>query len=102
MCTGTAILKPPMLTAVDLHEFANAVAPGAGLMHALPPLLAIEPQPSLDHPQPQYLSTERDPMNLAQLLRRQSRSKIPHHSRIIASTARRSTSGLRRLLRRPR
>src|SRR5215472_17014352 len=43
---------------VNLHELANALAPGAGLMDALPPLLAIEPQPSLDHPQPQCLTTE--------------------------------------------
>ena len=66
-----------MLAAVDLDQLANAVAPGAGLMNALSPLLAIEPQPSLDHPQPQCLSTERDPVNLAQLLGDQSRAKIP-------------------------
>jgi hypothetical protein len=40
-------------------------------MDALSPLLAIEPQPSLDHPLPQCLTTERDPVNLAQLLGRQ-------------------------------
>jgi hypothetical protein len=34
-------------------------------------------QPSLNHPQPQCLTTERYPMNLAQLLGRQSRAKIP-------------------------
>ena len=71
------ILKPPVLAPVDLHELADAIAPGAGLMNALSPLLAIEPQPSLDHPQPQCLTTERDPMNLAQLLGRQRRSEIP-------------------------
>jgi hypothetical protein len=60
----TAILKPPVLAAVDLRQLANAVAPGAGLIDALSPLLAIDPQPSLDHPQPQGLTTERDPMNL--------------------------------------
>ena len=73
----TAILKPPVLAAVDLDQLANAVAPGAGLMNALSPLLAIEPQPSLDHPQPQCLTTERDPVNLAQLLGCQSGTKIP-------------------------
>src|SRR6516225_12489285 len=51
-------LKPPVLAAVDLDQLANAVAPGAGLMNTLSPLLAIEPQPSLDHPQPQCLTTE--------------------------------------------
>jgi hypothetical protein len=43
-----AILKPPVLAAVDLHQLANTVAPEAGLMDALSPLLAIEPQPGLD------------------------------------------------------
>src|SRR5262249_3255653 len=60
-----AILKPPVLAAVDLHQLADTVAPGAGLMDALSPLLTIEPQPGLDHPQPQCLTTERDPMDLA-------------------------------------
>jgi hypothetical protein len=73
----TTILKPPVLAAVDLHQLANAVAPGAGLMDALSPLLAITPQPGLDHPQPQGLTTERNPMNLAQLLGRQGRTEIP-------------------------
>jgi hypothetical protein len=73
----TTILKPPMLAAVDLHQLADAVAPGTGLMHALAPLLAIAPQPGFDHPQPQRLTTERDPMNLAQLLGRQCRAEIP-------------------------
>jgi hypothetical protein len=62
------ILEPPVLAAVYLHQFANAVAPGAGLMHALSPVLAIQPQTGFDHPQAQCLTTERDPMNLAQLL----------------------------------
>jgi hypothetical protein len=48
----TAILKPPVLAAVDLHQLADAVAPGARLMDALSPLLAIDPQLGLDHPQP--------------------------------------------------
>ena len=66
-----------MLAAVDLHQLANAVARGPGLMDTLSPLLAIEPQPGLDHPQPHCLTTERDPMNLAQLLGHQSRTEIP-------------------------
>jgi hypothetical protein len=45
-----AILKPPMLAAVDLHQLANAVAPGARLMNLLAPLLAVSPNPRLDHP----------------------------------------------------
>jgi hypothetical protein len=38
-----AVLEPPMLAAVDLHEFANALAAMARLVDALSPLLAIEP-----------------------------------------------------------
>jgi hypothetical protein len=37
----------------------------ARLMDALPPLLAISPNPGLQHPQPQRLTTERDSMRLA-------------------------------------
>jgi hypothetical protein len=106
----TTILKPPVLAAVDLHQLANAVAPGAGLMDALSPLLAIHPQLGLDHPQPQCLATEPNPMNLLQLLRRQEPAlakagvgpKSQYRSRISASAACRTASGLRRLLRRPR
>ena len=71
------ILKPPVLAAVDLQQLANALAPGAGLIDTLSPLLAIEPQPGLDHQQPQCLATERNPMHLAQLLGRQGRTEIP-------------------------
>jgi len=68
-------------------------------MDRLSPLLAIAPQPGFDHPQPQYLTAEHDPMSLTQLLGRQGRAEISqYHSRVIASTA----SGSRRLLRRPR
>ena len=45
-----AVLEPPMLAAVDLHQFADAVATMPRLVDALSPLLAIEPQPGLDHP----------------------------------------------------
>ena len=72
-----AILKPPMLATVDLHQFAGALAPVAGLMNALQALLAIEPQPSLDHPKAQGLAAENDPVQLAQLLGRQGRTEIP-------------------------
>src|ERR1700730_923571 len=46
-----AILAPPMLTAVDLHLLADAIAPAAGLVNVLQTLLAVSPNPSLDHPQ---------------------------------------------------
>src|SRR5271169_5525956 len=72
-----AILKPPMLATVDLHQFAGAFAPVARLMNALQALLAIEPQPSLDHPKAKGLAAENDPVQLAQLLGRQGRAEIP-------------------------
>src|SRR5512132_4002928 len=72
-----AILKPPVLAAVNLDQLANAIAPVTGLRDTLPPLLAIEPQPRFNHPKPQRLTTERDPMNFSQLLGRQGRAEIP-------------------------
>jgi hypothetical protein len=45
-----AVLEPLMLAAVNLHQFADAVAATAWLVDALSPLLAIEPQPGHDHP----------------------------------------------------
>jgi hypothetical protein len=45
-----AIFEPPMLTAVDLDQLANAVAPIARLVDALPPRLAVSPDPGRDHP----------------------------------------------------
>ena len=45
-----AVLEPPMLAAVDLHQFADAFAAIARLVDGLSPLLAIEPQPGFDHP----------------------------------------------------
>jgi len=45
-----AILEPPMLAAVDLHQFADAFAAIARLVDGLSPLLAIESQPGFDHP----------------------------------------------------
>jgi len=72
-----AILKPPVLAAVDLDQLANAIAPATRLMNALSPLPAVSPKPRLDHPQPQCLAAQRDRVNLAQLLGRQGRAEIP-------------------------
>ena len=46
----STIFEPPMLAAIDLYQFADTLAPVAGLMNLLPPLLAISPKASLDHP----------------------------------------------------
>jgi hypothetical protein len=65
-----------MLAAIDLHQFANTVAPRPRLVNLLA-LLAIAPQPGFDHPLAQCFTANRDPMILAQLLGRQGRAKIP-------------------------
>src|SRR5215208_874202 len=72
-----AILKPPMLAAVNLNQFANALAPRTGLVNAFQALLAVNPQPIRDHPLAQRLPTESDPVQLAQLLGCQGRAEIP-------------------------
>jgi len=72
-----AIFEPPVLAAVDLHKFADALAPRARLVNLLATLPTITPQPSFDHPPTQCLTTKGDPMILAQLLGRQGRAKIP-------------------------
>ena len=72
-----AVLEPPVLAAVDLHQLADTLPPMPRLMDALPSLLAISPNPGRDHPQPQRLAAERDRMPLAQLLGRQGGTKIP-------------------------
>src|ERR1700745_1758832 len=46
----STIFEPPMLAAIDLHQFADTLAPVAGLMNLLPPLLAVSPNASLNHP----------------------------------------------------
>jgi hypothetical protein len=66
-----------VLTAVDLDQLVDAVAPVARLMDVLSPLLAIAAQPGFDHPRPQRLTTESYSMHLAQLLGRQGRAEIP-------------------------
>src|SRR3954470_13133862 len=66
-----------MLAAVNLHQFADALAPRTGLVNPFQALLAIDPQPIRDHPLPQRLPTKSDPVQLAQLLRRQGRAEIP-------------------------
>src|SRR3954464_9877471 len=72
-----AILKPPMLAAVDLNQLADALAPRTGLVNPFQALLAVDPQPVSDHPLAQRLPTESNPVQLAQLLRRQGRAEIP-------------------------
>ena len=65
-----------MLGAVDLHEFTQTIAPNAGLMDALQPVLSPNPKAGVDHPLPQGLDAEIQTMKLGQLLGRQSWTKI--------------------------
>jgi hypothetical protein len=97
-----AILNPPMLAAVDLDQFADAVAPVTRLMDVLSPLLAIAPQPgSIIHSRsvsrPSVIPWTSRSFSAANV-----GPKSQYHSRMIASTALRSASDLHRLLRRPR
>ena len=71
-----AVFEPPMLAAVDLHQFADAFAPRPRLVNLLA-LLAIAPQPGFDHPLAQRFTGNRDPVILTQLLGCQGRAKIP-------------------------
>src|SRR5215211_962915 len=66
-----------MLAAIDLNQLADALAPRTGLVNPFQALLAIDPQPIRDHPLAQRLPTESNPVQLAQLLRRQGRAEIP-------------------------
>jgi len=45
-----AVLEPPVLAPVDLHQFADALAPVAWLVDTLAPLLAVGPNPGRDQP----------------------------------------------------
>src|SRR6266478_1071102 len=71
-----AVLKPPMLAAVDLHQLTQAIAPRARLMDALQSVLPPNPNTGADHPLPQCLDAEIQAVKLGQLLGRQGRSKI--------------------------
>jgi hypothetical protein len=72
----SAVLEPPVLAAIDLDQFADAIAPRPRLVNLLA-LLAIAPQPGFDHPLAQRFTANRNPMILVQLLGRQGRAKIP-------------------------
>src|ERR1700760_2755037 len=70
-----AVLEPPMLTAVNLHQLADTLTPRSRLVDASA-LLAITPQPVSDHPLSQGLARERKAMLGGELFSRQSRPKI--------------------------
>jgi hypothetical protein len=69
------VLEPPMLAAVDLHQFADALAPRPRLVDAFA-LLAIAPQPVSDHPLAQGLAGDRKAVLGGELFGGQGRAEI--------------------------
>src|SRR5215208_713490 len=63
-----AVLEPPMLGAVDLHELADAVPAIARLVHGLEPLPPVAPETVSQHPLPDRLDPEMEAVPLGQLL----------------------------------
>src|SRR5580704_8523801 len=55
----TAILEPGVLRAVDLHQFAQTIAPPARLMRRGETMPTVLPQPIGDHPTAQCLARHR-------------------------------------------
>src|SRR4051794_210873 len=71
-----AVLEPPMLGAVDLHELADAVPAIARLVHGLEPLLAVAPEAVSQHPLPKRLAPEMEAVSLGQLLASEGRTEV--------------------------
>ena len=69
------VLKPAVLAAVDLHEFAIALAPEAWLMKGLA-LLPRQPQTRLCHPLADRLTRDVHAMPLQQDLRCKRRTEV--------------------------
>src|ERR1700722_2095710 len=72
----TAVLEPPMLGTVDLHQLTQTITPCPRLVDALQSVFSPNPKTGADHPLPQRLDAEVQAMKLRQLLRRQGRTKI--------------------------
>ena len=72
----TAVLEPGVLRAVDLHQFAQAIAPPTRLVRERKTMPTVLPQPIGDHPAAQGLARDRATVTLGQLLRRQGRAEI--------------------------
>jgi len=69
-------LKPTMLAAVDLHEFAQASSPRTRLMHLRRSKLARNPQTRGNLQLPNRLFGDHDVVPTTQLLSRQRRAKV--------------------------
>ena len=70
------ILKPPMLGAIDLNEFADAVAPMPRLVNRFETLPAIFPEPFSQHPTPHCFYAQTQSVTFRKLFGRQRRTKV--------------------------
>src|SRR3954467_11646091 len=71
-----AVLEPPMLGPVDLHEFADAVPAVTRLVHGLEPLPSVPPEAVSQHPLPDRLDPKMDAVSLSQLLAGECRTEV--------------------------
>src|SRR5215210_6610029 len=60
-----AVLEPPMLGPIDLHEFADAVTAVTRLVHGLEPLPSVPPEAVGQHPLPGRLDPKMDAVSLS-------------------------------------
>ena len=65
-----------MFRAVDLNQFAEAIAPPAWLVRASEPVASIDPQSFRDHPAAQRLVRDRTTVQFRQFLGRKGWTKI--------------------------
>jgi hypothetical protein len=73
---GPTVLEPPVMRAIDLHQFAKAITSAAWLVNPFLAFSASNPDTSLGHPLSQRLLGNRDSVQLDQLLTRQRRTEI--------------------------
>ena len=71
-----APFEPVVVAAIDLHQFAQTLAPGPRAVHALGPALLGMPQPGLHHPAPQGLHAVAQAVLALQILVCQLRTKV--------------------------
>jgi hypothetical protein len=70
-----AVLEPPVLGAVDLHQLTQAITPRPRLMDALQPVFSPNPNPGANHPLPQRLDPKIQAVQLGQFLGRATSSR---------------------------
>src|SRR4051812_16674720 len=99
-----AVLEPPVLGPVDLHEFADAVTAVTRLVHGLEPLPSVAPEAVGPHPLPDRLDPKMDAVPLGQLLAgecwtevgvvgRDQSQRLSSERRRIAAVARLASAG---------